>query len=266
MSSDPYGQAAGTTESFINAITLAPTPAAKASAVAAYENFFSGSGGGGGAPSPASGAALETRIPGAAPTGPADLSSQIRALTERVINERHAPTRDRLNAELGRLHEQAAAGGQTANDANVDPRIAEAAAPASSPNEYAFEHLPGVDFISDEARGELRGDLFAMGMPAPLAGMAVREFERLGRSGVVTADRDGRPQVAERAILAARDAIYRQHGPDAPGIIADAAKFIDALKAAHPKWADDIDALCASPAVIMSAALHSRATGGRVRR
>jgi len=248
MSSDPFGQAAGTPESFIANIDAARTPQQRAQALEAYENFFKGG---------ASASAVAPE-PGAAPAGLAPPSAPasgdaIKAAMEKARAATTPQARQRAVEELEALHRSNSA---AATDA---PQAApEGFEPPRSPLEYHLVPPMGVDIQNDEALGALKGQLFDAGIPADLAGQAFANATRLHVNGATAS-----PEAYDSALAQCKAALERQFGADAKSIAIDGVAYLNALADKQPALDEAVTLMLADPWAIATAANLQRAMKGR---
>jgi hypothetical protein len=253
MSNDPFGQSAGSPESYIQAIMDAPVGHAKEAALARYEDFAKRQVSGGSA-APGSGGAAPSfqRSSEAAP--PANIDAAIKEAFQRATQGEDGYIRAQGKADLERLYEQqgAATGGDNGAGQGFEaPR---------SPAEYHFTTTPGVDVQNHAGVGELKNALFEAGVPAPIANQAFLNASRMAGEGVLAT-----PEAHASAVSQCRQTLDRTYGADAVSIAKDGATYLNALADRDPRLNEPVAVMLADPWAVATAATMYRA-GGRARR
>jgi hypothetical protein len=143
----------------------------------------------------------------------------------------------------------------------VDTGAEAAFAGASSPHEYRFDVLPGVEFddayMADEQG--IRQALHAEGIPAGIASLGHMLIQNAVRNGLPD---DARLELARRTGAAE---LQRRHGEGAAQVIAAAKRVFDRLDARDPRLGDLLanTGVASDPNFIESLARLSGVRGGR---
>ncbi|MBX3527385.1 MAG: hypothetical protein KF904_14360 [Rhodoblastus sp.] len=231
----------------MNAVVNAPTPQAKAAAMDAYERMHVGGAIGGASPAST-----------AAPTRPAsgDMADAINAAM-------NATTPQQKREALERI-ERLSMSGEGASPPNALGEPIEAAGDpgeASDPfprpdtmNEYRFIVPPeGSPIANEEGVGEIKAALFDAGVPAEFANMAFQNAVRNYAAGVLESD-----QSYDAAVLAAKAAVEKQLGAEAPATLKLAVDYLNDLLAERPALQEAIDLAMCDPWALMQAANLAR--------
>lgn len=262
----------------MNAVVNAPTPQAKAAALENWERLNMG---GGAAPAPS----YRPPTPGAANPGSSDaLAQAVRDAQGATTPQQKADALariERLNMERAAgVAPRAGAGGSVSDamarveqaptpadrraaleDLEAAHRDAPAAAegpegfPApTSAQEYQFVVPPGAgEIVNDEAAGEIRTALFDAKVPAEFANMAFQNAARNFAAGVLESD-----ESYTAAALAAKAAVEKQLGAEAPAALKLAVDYLNDLLAERPALQEAIDLAMVDPWSLMQAANLAR--------
>jgi hypothetical protein len=252
MSNDPFGQGAGTAESFIAKITDAPTPQARTAALTAYEQFMMG--GSGAAPGQA--AHPSSQAAGFAPPPAPQQSSAdaIAAATQKAFSASTPMAKQRALEELEALH-RANSGEPPGEPAAALPEGFE---PPRSALEYQLVPPKGIDIQNDEALGDLKNQLFDAGIPAAVAGQAFANAARMFTNGVLAS-----PEAYDAAVLQCKGALEKQFGSEARSVALDGTAYLNALAARSPALGEHVTLMLADPWAVATAANLQRASRGK---
>jgi hypothetical protein len=253
MSNDPFGQGAGTAESFIAQIQSAPTPSARTAALSAYEQFMMGGSGAQAAP----GAPLSSQASWSAPVSPLPApplpppnADAIAAATEKAFSASTPMAKQRALEELEALH-RAGSGEPPGEPAAALPEGFE---PPRSPLEYQLVPPKGIDIQNDEALGDLKSQLFDAGIPAAVAGQAFANAARMFTNGVLAS-----PEAYDAAVLQCKGALEKQFGSEARRVALDGTAYLNALAARSPALGEHVTLMLADPWAVATAANLQRA-------